>query len=305
MTTEQLAVATDLESLEIGFMNTFNYCAVHGTINVIGKEPDGDSVRFKPLDVKDFSEISNSFKLRPNKEGTIQLRFENIDAPETHYGHDAQPLGAESRDKLLELIGFKSFKKDKTNLNKIVETKPVEIAATVLTKAADSYGRPISYVLIGHKYQSGEWTTIDSKTLRTSLNYKMVELGFAYPLFYNSNPKTHRKLFRAAAIAARTKDLGVWKTDESELFVLETIDSVKVGGQLIFPKLFRRCVDFFKAKAAGFDKGLKDWLLVTPDENDPIIVNENLDLKLSDILEQQNRRIRVKVDVLDIVVVPK
>src|SRR4051794_22843582 len=67
------------------------YFILEGTFQIIGKEPDGDSVRFAALNPDDWGKLHRSFRIKPSPtDGTVQLRFEGIDAPETHYGSDAQ-----------------------------------------------------------------------------------------------------------------------------------------------------------------------------------------------------------------------
>ena len=81
--------------------------AMHGNLVVVGYEPDGDSVRFIADSPKHFDDLYRGYKIRPsNRDGSVQLRFEGIDAPELHYGPAAQPDGATARDWLLDRLGF-------------------------------------------------------------------------------------------------------------------------------------------------------------------------------------------------------
>src|SRR5262249_9405372 len=86
------------------------YVVIPGTFLIVGYEPDGDSVRFVADDRAQYSHLrrSNLIHLAPN-DGSVQLRFEGIDATELHYGGGEQPLGREGRDALLKAMGFASW----------------------------------------------------------------------------------------------------------------------------------------------------------------------------------------------------
>src|SRR5262249_13715690 len=63
------------------------YVVIPGKFLIVGYEPDGDSVRFAADDPAQYSHLrrSNLIHLSPT-DGSVQLRFEGIDATELHYG---------------------------------------------------------------------------------------------------------------------------------------------------------------------------------------------------------------------------
>lgn len=75
-----------------------------------GPQPDGDTIRFKPdqpslvSGLERFSGIPPSF----NGRGTIAVRFEGIDALETHFQQMRQNLQwpKAGRDRVLSRLGF-------------------------------------------------------------------------------------------------------------------------------------------------------------------------------------------------------
>src|SRR5688572_9288206 len=86
------------------------YKAIPGQFAIVGYEPDGDSVRFIADDLTAYNDLHRAYRIRSStKDGSVQLRFEAVDTPETHYGRDAQPLGDEARDRTLALLGFNNF----------------------------------------------------------------------------------------------------------------------------------------------------------------------------------------------------
>src|SRR4051795_1791047 len=120
--------------------------ALKGKLVVIGKSPDGDSIRFVPDRPDVLKELYRGDRVRITRsDGSVQLRLEGIDAPETHYGGDAQPQGIEAREWLLEHAGFADVV---FNQSAIVQSAtPVGRPAVVLSKGVDPNGRPIAYLL--------------------------------------------------------------------------------------------------------------------------------------------------------------
>jgi endonuclease YncB( thermonuclease family) len=285
--------------------------AITGNLVIVGKEPDGDSVRFVPDKPASLRRLRRQHKIVPARDGSVQLRFEAVDAPETHYGTAAQPLGADARNQLLSWIGFRDIVFDGTHPNRVVSAAPDSVPAVVLSAAADPYGRPISYVLVGDDLPAdGEWTLVDDALLGRTLNARLVTEAAAYPTFYTSTPEQHRDLLRDLATDARAAGRGVWAVDETPEFELVDQDSIGPAGQLILPKLFRRATDYLKDVAGGFRGNLADWLIAnasTPSrtENDLVVVDGRIEVPLSALLLQRNARVRFQADVLDVVFVEK
>lgn len=288
------------------------YQVIQGEFVIIGKEPDGDSVRFIANNPKLYRTLKRSFRIKPStQDGSVQLRFEGIDAPELHYGSAVQPLGKEARDQLLDWMGFKNIQFTGTAGNRVTASDPERIPGAILSTAAEANGRPVSYVVLDDKQlKDGRWVEVDDALLKKTLNFRLLEAGLAYYTVYTSAPLSHREFLREVASQARGKKLGVWGEDRTSEFVLNDQDSISPpDGQLILPKLFRRCTDYLKAVDKGFRGNLGDWLLSTEGssrpENDRVVVGDAMELKLSDLLEQRNNRIAFQPDLLDIVFVEK
>jgi endonuclease YncB( thermonuclease family) len=286
--------------------------ALHGKLVIVGKEPDGDSVRFVPDHPDLLRRLRRYHKIVPARDGSVQLRFEAVDAPEVHYGTAAQPLGADARNALLGWIGFRDVVFDGDRPNQVVSASPDTVPAVVLSAGADPYGRPIAYVLVGDGDlpEDGSWTLVDEALLARTLNARLVAEGVAYPTFYTSTPQPHREQLRALAAAAREQGRGVWAVDDTAEFELTDQASIGPGGQLILPKLFRRATDYLKAVAGGFRGNLADWLVAnasTPSrsENDLVVLPGGVEVPLSTLVLQRNDRVRFQADVLDIVFVEK
>ena len=79
------------------------YRVISGNFTIVGKEPDGDSVRFIADDPTLFKALHRSYRIKPSKDGSVQLRFEMVDAPEVHYGSAFGRYGTRSP---IRLDGF-------------------------------------------------------------------------------------------------------------------------------------------------------------------------------------------------------
>ncbi|MEM7534918.1 MAG: hypothetical protein AAF639_22260 [Chloroflexota bacterium] len=67
-----------------------NYTLIKGTFHVVGQSPDGDSLKFRASNPKNWDKIitENREELLENmeeNEGVVQLRLQGVDALETHY----------------------------------------------------------------------------------------------------------------------------------------------------------------------------------------------------------------------------
>lgn len=292
-------------------MKLQHYVFVAGEIVLVGKEPDGDSVRFRPDQPELLLEIYRSHLLRVAKDGTHQLRLEGIDAPETHFGAYAQPMGEEARKHfLLDILGFQSVEFGKA---KVTSAAPEVMRAGILTASADIHGRPISYLLTDASPFGDALTgAIDAVTLKRTANYRMISDGYAYPLLYTSAPADQRAEIANAAREARAANRGIWKKDHSDRFPLADLSSIgwRVGHApaagtveptLIFPKLFRRACSYLDDK--GTD--LVEWLVAHDEENDRVVVNNQIEVKLSSLVRRENDRYRFDGDLCDTVFVER
>jgi endonuclease YncB( thermonuclease family) len=277
---------------------------LRGSLVVIGKQPDGDSIRFVPDSPDLLDSLRRSWRVRRSSDGSVQLRLEGIDAPETHYGALAQPLGAQARDALLELCGFRDIRRDG---EEVVSASPERRPAAILSELVDANGRPVSILLVDEDLPDGEYVEVDDDTLRRTANTALLADGSAYLTLYDSCAPPIRAAFRSTAADARERRLGVWAQDETAGFELVDQDSIGPEGQLVLPKLFRRCSDYLRTRAP--DETLRDWLRThgPPErpEDDRVIVGGSVQTRLSELVEQRDTSIAFPVDLLDIVFVEK
>lgn len=279
--------------------------SIPGRLVLVGKRPDGDSIRFVPDSPAGLRRLDGAERLRPSGDGSVQLRFEGIDAPETHYGRYAQPLGTEARDRLLALAGFGRVTLDASGT--VTGASPTTRVATVLSKAVEANGRPVAYVFVGERRpRRAGLTELDATLLRRSLNARLLAGGLAYLTLYTSTPELDRRVLTELARGPRDRRQGVWGADRSRGFLLTDHDSIGPGGALVLPKLFRRCNDYLTDRERGFEGTLAEWLRATPPgarpRDDGVIVGGRR-TRLSALVGQEGDRVSFSTDLLDLVFV--
>ena len=315
------------------------YLAVAGELVIVGKEPDGDSVRFRADDPGLYQRIPDQrHHVDLSADGTVQLRFEGVDAPEAHYqasssarqARGAQPLGIEARDALLARIGFSDVRFAAPGSTRVVASSPATVRALILTRMVEVNGRPVAYLLLdeegGDLPANGTTVALDQALLDRTLNVWLLRQGLAYLLLYSSNPPEQRARLRALAAGSRGAGVSpggargpVWLRDASAAFVLDGATSIGPGGQPVFPKLFRRAFDYVHdVERHGFAGTLVDWLLAgarlaeleashpgAGNENDQVSVAGGEPVRLADLLQADGDKVSLSADVLDLVFVEK
>jgi endonuclease YncB( thermonuclease family) len=278
---------------------------LRGRLVVIGKQPDGDSIRFVPDTPALLGDLRRARRIRPSRDGTVQLRLEGIDAPETHYQGQSQPLADPARDRLLALCGFRSVRhRDQ----EVIAAKPAELPAAVLAHLADANGRPVALLLTdGELPADGSYTPVDDALLGRTINAALLADGSAYLTLYDSAAPPLHAALRALATEARKARLGVWEADATSAFRLRGQESIGPQGELVIPKLFRRCTDYLRTRQPA--ETLVHWLRTHGDparpEDDAVVVGGRMTVRLSDLVEQRNDEIAFTADLLDLVFVEK
>ncbi len=279
------------------------YRLIKGHLTVRARQsPDGDSMRFIANDMSLFEGLP---RFSPASESSgiksYQLRFQAIDSPEIHYGGAAQPHGAESRNGLLSWLGV-----DPSTWDWVVAPKGFswKTEAVILCDGFENHGRPIAFVLKGFDQDDGSDVKLSHCILEQTYNFQAIKAGNAYLGLYSGGLTFDiQSNLIAAYKESRKAEAGIWKLDRTHRFVVNTLDDLgPEQGSLIYPKIFRRCVDALRWAGGEFEPGrdIDDFLVDSPRENDRFIVHPvhggRLTSRLSDVLEQVNNQIKVEVD---------
>lgn len=229
----------------------------------------------------------------------MQIRLEGIDSPELHYAAAAQPRGTSARDALLAWLGVSGarYMADGTTLSAY---SPAVLPVTMLANAVDPHGRPIAYLLREAIPPGTRRRRMSTAVLRATANHALLAAAHAYFLAHTSLPYAHRLELRDVARRARAARKGVWKHDASTRgFTLHSARSVGAGGVLIFPKLFRRCIDYLaRREALGFSGSFVDWLAghdsnasITPDR---VVVKHAANIASASLICERHDRVAAR-----------
>ncbi|HKQ99924.1 MAG TPA: hypothetical protein VJT09_04580 [Pyrinomonadaceae bacterium] len=235
-----------------------------------GFEPDGDSIHFRPDDSSLLDELTQLDKpYRLTNIGSVMLRFEGIDALELHYSpshgghetHQPRPLGDAARDFLTGELDLNPVPYAPPRNLRV--KPPVDRDATpgyILSRSLEVHGRPVSFVFAGEAPENdGAQVVLKVPRFRRSLNYKLVENGFAYPLFYDTLFIDLREALIQAVESARQSNFGIWNEDLTMSGVTATSQAKLEADGVVFPKLFRRLTDYLAQTSGGLGD-FKDWL---------------------------------------------
>ena len=280
---------------------------IRGRFVVIGYSPDGDSVRFVPDQVATVRRLQHADRLEvSDKDGSVQLRLDAIDAPESHYQGQAQPLALPARDTLLAAAGFTGLRFG-TDENETVEAStPESVPGAIAAQLVETNGRPVALVFVGDVATAHpDGAVVDPATVvDASLNAEQTRNGRAYLTLYTSTPVAVRERFvalaREAGAGTSTPPAGsVWAADRSGGFTLTTQSDIGPAGQLVLPKLFRRATDYLRAGTTGT---FLAWLREQGPDDDPVELNGQR-ARLSDVVTQAGDRVALTASPLDLIFV--
>ena len=231
-----------------------------------GFEPDGDSMQFKPDDpslLDRLERLGSPYRL--TKIGSTQLRFEGIDALELHFDgghHQPRPLADQSRDWLTGALA----------MNPVPYTPPDDIRVAppiskdgapgfILSRALEAHGRPVAFAFAGKPPGSdGSTVVLKPGLVRQSLNYRSLQAGQSYPLFYDTLFSDLRATFTKAAGTARQAKRGIWSKDRTTKGLKVSDETQLEQDGVIFPKLFRRLTTYLTGASAGALDGFLHFL---------------------------------------------
>jgi hypothetical protein len=150
-----------------------------------GPEPDGDTVSFAADDLALVRHLHWYSGHGPNinARGNIAVRYEGIDALETHFqgAHQQMQFANAARDENLRLLGFTNvvFFPDLPNKVSSVAVNPLR--GYVLANGIEANGRLLGLVYPGDTTMAdGSRPFVDEAMLGQSVNAKLVAAGLVY-----------------------------------------------------------------------------------------------------------------------------
>lgn len=240
-----------------------------------GPQPDGDTVSFIPDSLALVSSLPR-FSGRPPaiRNGRVNVRYEGIDALETHFGlgvHHHQDLryANEARDRNLAALGFTGveFFAQQPNVIEKVDRNP--LPGYVLANGIESNGRLLGLVYAGATLQAdGSAIFVDAPLLDRSVNADLVRQGLAFVEPYDTMPMALVRHLRAVLHQVRADRQGLWPHEDPSTTRHATIrQAAQLQALVMWPKLFRRLATYFDEGHAGL-AGFDDWIREDPVQRD-------------------------------------
>ncbi|MCD2195219.1 hypothetical protein LQ327_17770 [Actinomycetospora endophytica] len=189
-----------------------------GTVRILGKSPDGDSIRFVPDDIDTLRGLPNGDRIEPSAtDGSVQLRLDAIDAPETHYAGQHQPFAAAARDELVAFAGFTGVTYGPSGT--VTAAEPLDRTALIAAKLVETHGRPVCYLFTNLRaldpplpWSEGQVVDLEDAHVAQTVNAHMVPTGRAYTTVYTSTQPALRDWFTDLARTSNTTARNVWPT---------------------------------------------------------------------------------------------
>ena len=278
-----------------------------------GPEPDGDTIKFQPIDRDLIANLPHPNQAaRFTQSGMTSIRFEGIDALETHFDvegqefHQKLDLALAARDALLAKAGFGQIRFFTQRPFKVESVQNHPIRGYILSNGLDTYGRTIAFAFTGdHPAVDGSQIFVTAEMLDISLNTFMLREGHAYAAFYLTLPVELREHLRTIARTARVAGIGLWPQATATTELAAEITGLVVLQQLvIWPKLFRRLAPYFTQGHTDF-AALDAWLRADPRNRDDRLLLPNFELgNMHDMIVEEGTRIRLAYAPEDVVIVP-
>jgi endonuclease YncB( thermonuclease family) len=244
----------------------------NATLPKQGPQPDGDTVTFIP----DSVDLVRSLKLFSGtpadiRNGHINVRYEGIDALETHFRalHQDLRFARAARERNLAQLGFKNVKffADAPNVIESVTRNP--LPAHVIANGIEANGRLLGLVYAGRNSKAdGSKLFVDEALLNKSVNADLVREGLAYVEPYDTMPMALVKQLRSLVQRSRANRRGLFAHESittKKAALLRNLDDLQL--LVMWPKLFRRMAVYFGEGNVGL-AGFDTWVRANPKDRD-------------------------------------
>ncbi|OLL30959.1 hypothetical protein BTH42_14380 [Burkholderia sp. SRS-W-2-2016] len=237
-----------------------------------GPQPDGDTVAFIP-DSPDVVRQLRKISGRPADihGGRINVRYEGVDALETHFVgvHQQLALARAARDRNLQLLGFTNVRFFEDLPNVVESVDQSQLPGFVLANGIEANGRLLGLVYAGGSdHDDGEGMFVETEMLDQSVNAKLVVAGLVYVEPYDSMPMSLVRHLRAAVHCARKTGAGLFPQESITTEKAAVVQNLGDAQALVmWPKLFRRLATFLDEGHVGLDR-FDEWIRDDPVRRD-------------------------------------
>jgi len=275
-----------------------------------GPEPDGDTVTFQADNLALVRKLPRLSGRGPNisKRGNIPIRYEGIDALETHFqgGHQQLGFANAARDKNLEVLGFKNVKFFADQPNKVESVDVNPLPGHVIANGIEANGTLLGLVYAGTtNLHDGDKPFVEAALLDKSVNAKLVVAGLVYVEPYDTMPLALVKHLRGVIAHARQTRAGLFAAEDVNTNRAAAIADLPTLEELVmWPKLFRRLFAFFSEGHQGLGQ-FEDWI-----REDPIHRDDSLRLpdgekgNMHDAFEIDGNSLKLAFNPEDLLIAP-
>lgn len=275
-----------------------------------GPQPDGDTVSFKPNNPALIGTLQRFGFREPdiNKRGIISVRFEAIDALETHFGQAHQQLdfAFTARDVMLAALGFQNviFWDDLPNVVRSVDQD--FLPGAIIANGIDGNGRILGFVYTEAEGLADEKETwLDEALMQRSVNFKVLEAGLAYGAIYTSLPVELAEKTKQVARAVRQAQTGLFgfeSVNTAQDVAISNLDELE--SLIMCPKVFRRLVRFFASGLTELTE-LDGWLRADPINRDDRLLLPNGELgNMHDFIIVENGKMKFRFEPEEVIILP-
>jgi hypothetical protein len=237
------------------------YFVIKGTFHVVGYSPDGDTLRFQAHNRDNWKKLSGP-PAQINAREHASLRFEGVDAIETHFQgqHGPLDLARAARDFVLKSVGIRNVVWDAREETAASADDGTE--GYIISRVVEKNHRAVSFVYTGAApAQDGEEFFLKPAQVRKSINFQLLKRGLAYPTYYQTLFPDLRDELTRSVEQARAAKAGIYPVDTTNSGATITGLPSITDDNVILPKLFRRLVTFLEGggtSIAGFPQFLAD-----------------------------------------------
>jgi hypothetical protein len=266
-----------------------------------GRKPNAGTIHFRPTQPELLKQWGDF--LEPQELGTVEVRLEGVEALETGFknNHQCLPVALAARRRLLQILELEQP-------DALGETGPylgtaAESPGYLLARNIDDHGRVIAFAYSGSATEAdGARVFVKPDRVNASANALLLREGLAYASFYDSLPADLRTGLAELPRRARGYNLGLWPKAVAMPGRRALIPNARALGNLVvFPKLFRRLVEYFAGGHLQLD-AFRDWLAAYPHRNDTLLLPSQELGSLHQMIEVQGNHLRLTRNPEDFVV---
>ncbi|HEX2913309.1 MAG TPA: thermonuclease family protein [Chloroflexia bacterium] len=277
-----------------------------------GPEPDGDTITFRPDDFYWIATLKLDGPVRPdiNAKRMVKVRFEGIDALETHFivdgneYHQHLAFANAARDHVMNRLGFQDVKFSPEHPNKVISVSNNPRRGYIIADGVDVNGRVLAFVYAGDTPLAEGPYFLETAQLDRSINLDLIRHGLAYGEFYSTLPVELIKDMKNAVRQARRGE-GFWPYEDVNSTKSVQIDSLeKLQSLVMWPKLFRRLASFYNQRKPNL-KYFDSWLRQDPKNRDDRLLLPTCELgNMHDVVSTSDQVLKLKYEPEDVIILP-